>query len=189
MREQQAAIGIRAHSGWGAVVVVSESSGRIEVIERRRIPIVDPKMKGASQPFHFAEGMDLARAESYLADCAAVSDRIAIAGVRDLAAGHRAAGCAILLASGRPLPSLKMILASHSLIHAAEGEFFRRRFWSACEELGIKVTGIREKELGERAPDEWKREVAGLGKSIGPPWTVDQKCATLAALLVLRGER
>jgi hypothetical protein len=33
-----------------------------------------------------------------------------------------------------------------------------------------------------------RSEIAGLGSSLGPPWTADQKNACLAAMLVLRNE-
>ena len=100
--------------------------------------------------------------------------------------------CAILLASGRRLPPLPKILASHPLIHTAEGEFFRECFRKAGEALKMQVTGVRERDLEERAQAVFgagagslKIEIAGLGKTLGPPWTTDQKNACLAALLAL----
>ena len=67
------------------------------------------------------------------------------------AQNYRVVGCAILLASGRALPSLSKILASHALVHTAEGEFFRKVVREACEHCGIPVVGFRERELDERA--------------------------------------
>ena len=43
-------IGIRVHSGWGALVAVANEAGGLEVIERRRIEIIDRKQPGAAQP-------------------------------------------------------------------------------------------------------------------------------------------
>src|SRR5438876_75201 len=54
-----AAIGIRTHSGWGALVAVSNSAGSVEVVERRRVVIATPGTHGAKQPYHFAENLDL----------------------------------------------------------------------------------------------------------------------------------
>jgi hypothetical protein len=194
---KRAAIGIRAHSGWGALVVVSETPAFVDVIERRRIAVTEPNMEGANQPFHFAQRQNLLDAERYLTDCAAASERLASAALHEVVKElrHReyiVAGCAILLASGRPLPSLSQILTSHSLIHTAEGEFFRQAFRKAGERLNIEVTGIRERELDNRieavfasGASQLRREIATLGRSLGPPWTTDQKTASLAALLVL----
>ena len=194
---KHAAIGIRAHSGWAAVVVVSGSSGAIEVVDRRRIAINEPNVAGAIQPYHFAQEMKLVKAEAYLTKCAAASEALAVAGLDEMIRELRrrefvAENCALLLASGRALPSLPQILASHPLIHTAEGEFFRQAFWKACERLDIQVTGIRERDLDEQAEAAFgsraaplRAEIAALGKSVGPPWTTDQKTASLAALLVL----
>lgn len=199
---QRAAIGIRAHSGWGALVVVSGSPAEVEIIDRRRIAITNPNIAGANQPYHFAQRHNLEEAERYLADCDAVSQQLALEALGAIVKEPQrheyvAVGCGILLASGRSVPSLEQILASHPLIHTAEGEFFRRAFRKASERLGIQVTGIRERELDGRAEAvfgslkalELQREIAALGRSVGPPWTTDQKSASLAALLILAGER
>jgi len=157
--------------------------------------ITAPNIKGAQQPYHFAQGQKLSEAESYLATCAAASERLAWEALRKIIQEARRRGkdvarCAILLAAGRNLPALPKILASHPLIHTAEGEFFRQSFRQAGERLGLQVTGIRERDLDERAlavfgakADSVKGEIAGLGSLLGPPWTSDQKNACLAALL------
>ncbi len=146
-------------------------------------------MKGASQPYHFAKGQSLSAAERYLAECAAASEQLALKVLRETVEqterrGKVIARCAILLAAGRNLPALPNILASHPLIHTAEGEFFRQSFRRAGELLGMEVTGIRERDLEQRArgafgpqADSVEREIAGLGNSLGPPWTSDQKNA------------
>ncbi len=111
-------------------MAVSNSAGTVEVIDRRRVAITSPGTPEANQPYHFAENLELPEAEKFLGNCFAASKRLAMAAVRDLVGElrrrqYRVVGSAILLASGRPLPPLSKILASHALIHAAEGEFFR----------------------------------------------------------------
>jgi len=183
---KRAAIGVRAHSGWAALVAVTGLPGSVRVLDRRRIVIADAKRPGANQPYHFAERLELLAAEKHLEGCAAVSERLALSAIGDVVKelkGYEIAGAAVLLASGRQLPSLADILRSHALIHTAEGEFFRQVVRQACEKLGIGVTGIRERELGEGTA--LQLEIAGLGKIVGPPWTQDQKMAALAAMMVL----
>jgi hypothetical protein len=194
---KRAAIGIRAHSGWGAVVAVSISAGSVEVIDRRRVAITVPGTPGANQPYHFAEHLDLPEAEKFLAKCGAASERLALSGIGDLVGElrdrkYRVVGSAVLLASGRPLPVLSTVLASHAMIHAAEGEFFRKAFWKACEGLDLVVTGFRERDLDQcaqtalgKAAAQVRQQIAALGRSLGPPWTQDQKAATLAASVLL----
>ena len=185
------------HSGWGALVAVSVSDGAIAVIERRRVAIADPGMRGAIQPYHFAEKLKYSEAEDHLQACASASERLALKEFRDVLQhmedrAYRIEGCGLLMASGRALPSLPEILASHPLIHTAEGEFFRNAVWRACERLGILVSGYRQHDLsalaesvfGSSAP-RIQQSIAKLGRTLGPPWTSDQKAAMLAACLFL----
>ena len=194
---KRAAIGVRAHSGWGALVAVTNNAGTVEVIDRRRVIIIAPGTPGAKQPYHFAENLELAEAEAFIDKCSAASERLALSAIRELVGElrdrhYRLVGSAVLLASGRPLPPLSKILASHALIHAAEGEFFRRMFWKAFEDLDLTVTGVRERDLEEcahstfgRAATRMQQQISTLGRVLGPPWTQDQKAAALAALLLL----
>ncbi len=48
-----AAIGARMHSGWGALVAVSNSAGTIEVIDRRRIAVTPPGTPGVNHALSF----------------------------------------------------------------------------------------------------------------------------------------
>jgi hypothetical protein len=158
-----AAIGLRVHSGWGALVAMSGRHGAEEIIERRKVVIIDPKAPGVTQPYHYVEEMDLRAAERHLAKCAAESRRLALEALRQISAQLRERnflliGSAILLSSARPLPELDEILGSHALIHTAEGEFFRHAFRQAFERLEIPVTGIRESELDDYAQKAFGRD-------------------------------
>jgi hypothetical protein len=197
---KRAAIGIRTHSGWGALVAVANNAGSLEVIERQRVTITAPGTRGGNQPYHFAKSLELPEAEKFLDDCFIASHRLALAAVRqlvdELRGQYSVMGSAVLLASGRSLPPLSKILASHALIHAAEGEFFREVFSKACGSLDLPVTGFREHNLDECVQTTFGkqatrvcRQISSLGRSLGPPWTRDQKMATLAALLVLANQK
>jgi len=183
---QRAAIGIRAHSGWAAIVTVAGTPPDIEILDRRRAEICDPAKPGSKQPYHFVEQMNLAAAEKHLNECAASSEHLAHVALREIVERHPLIGATLLLASGRELPALPAILASHALIHTAEGEFFRDTFRRSCAALNLPVRGVRERELGALAPIGWQRRISEIGKRIGPPWTQDQKLAALGACLILR---
>jgi hypothetical protein len=196
-----AALGFRMHSGWGMLVAVSAHPNLVEVMVRKRIVTADPSIAGANQPYHYAANLKLLEAaERYLAKCATVSESLAFAAIGEVVReleerDYRVVGSALLLAAGRPLPSLANILAAHSLIHTAEGEFFRNAVQKACERSKISVARIRERELdgvvkttfGDRA-SRLEHRIASLGHSIGPPWTKDHKLATLAAAVIVGGE-
>jgi hypothetical protein len=194
---KRAALGLRMHSGWGVLVAVAGDATSVELMDRRRIVTTDPRVPGAKQPYHYAATLGLPESERYLSDCAAAAERLASAAVGDLVRElglrhHHIVGAAVLLASGRPLPPLENILASHALIHTADGEFFRRAVRKACEDLKIPVTAIQERELMERATTVFgnqasrvERQISRLGGSVGPPWTKDHKTSALAAAVVL----
>jgi hypothetical protein len=194
-----AAIGLRVHSGWGALVAIAGPLGAEVLVTRRRVVIIDPKTAGAKQPYHYVEAMEIVAAERHLARCEAASRLLALESLRQISVelqdhGLVLVGSAILLSSARPLPSLDHILASHALIHTAEGEFFRRAFRQALESLKIPVIGIRERELDDcankafgKAAGRVCKTINGMGRSLGPPWTQDQKSAALAAAIVLAG--
>jgi hypothetical protein len=196
-----AAIGVRMHSGWGAVVAVSNDDGRLSVVERRRIDIIDGESAGKKQPYHFAKDLTLGAAEKYIANCAADSERLASESIQSVIEKLRdrdyaVKTCAVVLASGRALPSLSEILASHPLIHTAEGEFFRRAVWTACEKLKIQVLGVRERDLEAQAKSVLGKsataavkKISQMGKSIGLPWTQDHKSAALAAWIGLHEKK
>ena len=185
------------HSGWGVLVAVAGDTESVEIVERRRIAVTDPKMSGGTQPYHHAANLKLQEAERHIANCAAVSERLAVAAIEHVI--HeldlrecRLAGSAVLVASGRPLPPLAKILAAHPLIHTAEGEFFRNAIRNACARLKISVEAVRERDLEERMKTAYgpsagrlQRSLESAGKSLGPPWSKDHKTAALAAVIVL----
>jgi hypothetical protein len=199
-----AALGFRVHSGWAAMVAVTGAFPSLTILERRRIEIADPKLAGSKQPYHAAERLKLPEAEKLLARCTESSQCLAHesvnGGLRELAArGHQVVACGIPVGSGRPLTTLAATLASHALIHTAEGELFRNIIARSCEESGVAVMRIKEKELLARAasefgvsPDKLQPTLTELGRAVGPPWTQDEKYATLVACLALaahaRGE-
>jgi hypothetical protein len=194
-----AALGCRSHSGWAAVVALAGPADSPRVVDRRRIEICDAHIRGSKQPYHAAEPMDFSDAQAFLKRCTQSTSRLATEALRsavdDLGArGYKAASFGITLGSGRALPALKAILASHPLIHTAEGEFYRDQLKKAAEQCGLDVMSIKERELYERASahlllpsGQLERRVADLGKPLGPPWSQDQKCAALVAWLALSG--
>lgn len=194
---RRAALGCRSHSGWAAIVALGGSVQSPEVLRRTRIEIADPAIRGSKQPYHFAEQMEFLQAETFLAQCAESTARLANDALRGIldslnTRDYHAAAFGITLASGRALPDLKAILASHALIHTAEGEFYRDQLRSAARSCGLAVTQVKERELYDCAPNrlglaraDLERRVTELGKAIGPPWSQDQKCAALVAWLAL----
>jgi len=127
---KNAAFGIRMHSGWGVLVCISGNVPAPEIVDRRRMVVVEPTMEGTKQPYHFAETLPLEEAERHLQKCAAMSERLALGAIREVleavnARNYRIVGCAILIASGRALPA-----ASEHPSLTCSGAYSRRRVLS-----------------------------------------------------------
>ena len=125
--------------------------------------------------FHIAKDLELdegALLVERVRSAAVHSARIAIAELAPNVVGAEV--------SARPVPSkLEQVLASHALIHAAEGELYRDAVVQAGTDLGLEVVAVARGDY-DLAP--WVQEV---GRSLGPPWTKDQKIAATLAWMAL----
>ncbi len=192
-----AALGFRVHSGWAALVALGGSPAAPSLLERTRVTLADHSAQGAVQPYHAAAEIDLAEAEVFIERTTVETIAFAHQDIEKALGrlrkhGFTVIGCAILFASGRPLGTLAQILASHALIHTAEGEFFRHAIVRACEELALPVVRIKEREVWEEASKRLKLSatrlqdhLASMGKTAGPPWRQDEKLAALAAWVAI----
>jgi hypothetical protein len=167
------------------------------VLARQRVHLVETFTYEFRQPYHTAEKMLLGQAREFIARMQAEARSLAYRAIRELESRAqeqrvKVTRCGLLLASGRPLPELEKILASHALIHTADGQLFREALLHASARCGLREFTIKEKELLVRAgqvlrakPRELLRRVRELGRSLGAPWSQDEKFATLAAWVVL----
>src|SRR2546427_12607598 len=155
-KSKKAAIGFRVHSGWAAVVAVCLDKGAPVVLARQRVHLVETFTYEFRQPYHTAEKMLLGQAREFIARMQAEARRLAYRAVRELESrtqeqGVKLTRCGLLLASGRPLPMLEKILASHALIHTADGELFREALLQASALCSFPQFTLKEKELFEGA--------------------------------------
>jgi len=190
--EKQVALGVRCHSGWAAFVVLGAPAKEPRLLERGRMMLCDPGIEGSKQPFHTAESLPIEEASSFVDSCRNQTARLARRGLSEIARRHgRLSRCCVLMAGGRSLPGLAGILASHALIHAAEGAFYRDAILDVAEDSGIPVQRIGERELDQWSdnllPDAGARaaRLESFRKQVGSPWTQDEKRAALAAWLAL----
>lgn len=190
---KRAAVGLRVHSGWAALVALAVEKGAPVVLARRRVHLVATLTYEFRQPYHTAEKLVLHKARAFVARMRNESRRLALRAIREVAAdlrdqGYKLSGCGLLRSSGRPLPKLRQILASHSLIHSADGELFREAILHAAARCGLKSLTVSEREALDSAsrkfrttPSELARRVNELGRPLGAPWSQDEKLATMAA--------
>jgi hypothetical protein len=197
---KQAALGFRVHSGWAAVVAVGLEKGALSVLARERVHLVETFSYTFRQPYHTAEKMGVEEGREFISGVRREARGLAQGAIRRLQGempgqGYELTRCGLLLASGRPLPVLEKVLASHALIHTADGELFREAILHASGRCGLSEFTTRDKELLDVAgrkfhlrPAELLRRVAELGKEIGAPWSQDEKFATVVAWLALNAK-
>ena len=191
--------GLKAHSGWAALIVLGTRNGKLEVVDRRRMELVEEnEASWAKQPYHAAEHLDAEEARVLVKRGLESARRIAVREMRKAVTrarqeGHEISACAVLMGDPMPDWSVDEILAVHFRMHKAEGVLFRNVLARAAKECGLKLVEIPEKQLQEHAQrtlatsvNGLQKTIASLGKSVGPPWAKDQKDASLAALIALQ---
>jgi hypothetical protein len=193
----QAALGFRVHSGWTSLVAIALEDGSPIVLLRQRPHLVKTFTYEFRQPYHTAEKVPRSDAQGVIARIQAEARSLAYTAIRSIQKKLRTEGyelkySSLLLASGRPLPSLAQILKSHALIHTADGELFRNALLHASKRSGVEIFTAKESELMQCSaeelglqPEEIKDRLADLGVGLGPPWTQDEKLASLIAWMSL----
>ena len=195
---KSAALGFRAHSGWTALVALSLARGAPCVLARQRIHLVETFTYRFRQPYHTAKRYAARRSTRLYRRTSRLkreASPIARSANSRKICRRRAIGltrCGLVLASGRPLPDLPDILASHALIHTADGELFREALLHASARCGLLSKTAKERELLNEAsrvlrltPSILTRRIADLGRPLGAPWSQDEKLASLIAWLAL----
>ena len=192
--------GMKAHSGWAALIVLGARSGGLRVVDRCRIELVENgEASWAKQPYHAAERLNAGDARDLVRRGLETARRIAVREVRTAVkrareAGHEVVACAVLVVDPMPNWSVDEILAVHFRMHKAEGVLFRDALARAARVCDLRTLAIPEKQLDEHAERalatsviSLRETIASLGKSVGPPWGKDQKDASLAAMIALQG--
>ncbi len=173
------AVGIVPHTGWAWLVRVSGPRGSPRVEARVRVRACDT-LDG--QLYHLAAERTGDRASFFeRRRAAAVGEAV---GALEAHLGR--AGAAVVLGKQMALLPLERIVASHPLIHGAEGELWRAVFAEACQARGLAVARaaakLVEAALVERhgAPAV-ATFLAGGRRAVGSPWSREPQEAALAA--------
>jgi hypothetical protein len=192
------AFGLKAHSGWSALVVLAAAGAGYRVIDRRRIELVEVGTASwARQPYHAARGLDPDEAQDIVRRGIEAARRIAVkemqaAVERSRQLQHEIVASAVLVPTPMPDWSTAEILSVHFRMHKAEGVLFPDALAKAASACGLNLVAVREKLLWEQAEKELAvarsalmTMIAALGKAAGPPWGKDQTSAALAAMIAL----
>lgn len=188
------AIGFRARTGRAIAVVLGGAPGSPFVIRKLEIKLTDPKLPATFQPYHevmelpWDQGQKAARKSVRAIE--AVTQKTFAKLVKELEAnGLAVRGAGVVGSKDRDLARIGNY---HIRAHAAEGILFRRVLELAAEACGLPARKFPDRELEEVATSELKLSSAALkealsqlGRSVDPPWRIDEKQAATAAWLML----
>lgn len=193
MKASPVVVGVADHGGWAVLVSAAVEDGAPAVIDRRRVPIIDPGVP--TQPYHHdtlampdAESERLVRTvKKSVASCtAAAFDHLST----DLGPRHRIVAIAI---REPPLPhlpaSVKEVHASYHVQCRADGMLYHaaicadaeRRGWDVVQHPRGEEVPQAANALGAR-PADVERFLDGLKKSLGPPWSAEHRNVFAAAI-------
>ena len=196
MKGRPCVVSVADHAGWAHVVCVAAPGKVPEVVERRRVTLIDAGLP--TLPYHHetlrmrvdkADAL-IARVRRSIAACAA---RALHGFVADLAPTYSVVALAI---REPPFPELPETVAtvrqSYRLQCAADGMMYQFALCQAARDLGLEVHLCRRGEETARAaarlevrPDDVESFVSGRGRPPGPPWTEEHRRAYAAGIAVL----
>ena len=197
MAAESAAIGFSVHSGWAAMVAIGGSAAAPTLLGRSRVALIDERDRDSKQPYHAVEFLCVEEATGRLDGYLSTATNLAYASIHAqsealMALGVQLRAVGILESSSRKQVLLSSILASHALIHAADGDHFRNALSGAAEQHRLRVSRVPARNLEAYAAERLRRPVDRLldavnklGRGAGPPWGADQKKAALLAWSLL----
>lgn len=189
------ALGCKARIGRATLVAVGSDGAALKLVACDEVKLLP---EGAFAPYHAADGLPLEEAQRRVASDISTAHRLAQQAIRDVIrrmrdAGHKVAGCGVLVGTGMPNWTIAEILAVHVRMHKAEGELFRNALAEGAKALKLRVRSLPQQMPFDAAARELNLSrtglnhlLAGLGKQAGPPWGQHQKEAAVAAIAVLR---
>ena len=167
------------------------------VVRRQRVELLAGSLP--RQPYHEAaeSGISLDDGRDLIAEVTRTATAAACSAVTAAVAELDHVGYSVMavgLASGDhhiPL-ELARILASHPLLHAAEGQLYEVALADGSAEAGLTVVSVARRTVFEHAATATGMTATALqvalraaGKVAGPPWQLDHREAAAAALVAL----
>lgn len=191
-----AVVGVADHNGWVVLVTVAADGGAPVVVDRRKVPLVEPGIP--SQPYHH-DTLSMTEDESerlvrtVKRSVASCTSRAFEQLAADLSPAYRVKAITIRHPPLDRLPrTVKEVHASYHTTCRADGMLYHEAICAAAAARGWDVLqhargdevarAAAALDVGERVVE---RFLDGLKKTLGPPWTAEhrQACAAAAAAL------
>jgi hypothetical protein len=196
MRGAPCVVSVAEHTGWAHLVCVSARGTVPEVIERRRVTLIDRGLP--TQPYeHDTRAMTEDGAQALVArvnksvsvNTARALERL----VRELAPARIVVALAIRKPPFPSIPkSVAAVHASYPLLCSADGMMYQQAICRAATRLKLAVQlykrGDESADAAEQlgvTPGDIEAFVAGAGRPAGPPWTQEHRRAFAAGIAAL----
>jgi hypothetical protein len=140
------------------------------------------------QVFHAVQGWERAAAVRQVEEAIQVVRRVAAQRLAELARDLPGiVGVGVVTGDRELSATVAQALASHPLMHAAEGELYSDALVDAAAKQGLAVTSLPRRVADDRLRHAVPvaETVRRLGERAGPPWRKEHKRAAAAALAAL----
>jgi hypothetical protein len=190
------AIGFRVKTGRATAVVMAGPASEPRVLSRRSVQLFDPAIPESYQPWHADLELPAEEAKRVVPKALKAVERVAATALRELLSEIQpalgsVAGIGLVAGSGTDPESIRN---PHMRAHAREGQLFPNALAAAAKTMRIPAATIAESEVFDAAATKLgqsavaiKIAVNELGRAVGKPWSVEEKCAAAAAWIALAG--
>jgi hypothetical protein len=170
-------VGLYSRTGSAVAVVIDD----VTLVSRWDLDLTEGRVP--AQVCHVAADLPRPEAEQLLRRVVNVVTDTAQHRLRELLADVGAVDAVAVVVGDHPVPeSLSAILASHTLMHAAEGQLYRDALLDAAAALGQRGIGLPRKLAQSQLDGDMADVIRRMGASAGPPWRKEHKLAAVAAL-------
>ena len=188
------ALGFRVKSGWALAIALTGDRDHPRVRSRSTVALADPSVPESSHPYHPALDAPGPRGRAIVSRLVAVVEDHTARSVAEFLEscgqeGWKLRGAGLVVGSEADPGT---ITNDHIRAHAEEGRLFRRVLEEALARAGLAVTVTIEKKLYaaaashlNRTEGQLRKDVTVLGRTLGGPWRVEEKTASIAAWMVL----
>jgi len=186
-------IGVEDHYGWANLVSVAASGRDINVIDKRRVDLIEPNL--ATSPYHHETlQMRESEAEKLVRAVKASANRRARIALATLITELAPATCRAIAIRTPPLAELPAevaeVHANYFIMCRADGMIYHQALTRAAAQRDLRVfqsdkSGILELAAQVRGlkPATLERRLNALGRTLKPPWRKGHLVACAAALV------
>jgi len=188
--------GVADHNGWAVFVCVRAQDGVPEVVDRRRVALIEPGIP--SQPYeHETLGLNTADAERLVQDVQESAVHCAERALSRLQSSVGSLGEIVSIALRKPplaqLPrTVAEAHASRPVLMRADAMLYHDALCKAAASLGIGVVMFERGTERSRAAEavgitveRLDQFLRGLRAALGPPWQQDHQTAAARAIAAL----